>query len=182
MPLSTLANGCYCYPAHNQLVRSVVKRTLQCGRSEVRFPGRSAAWRSGLERRFYDDHDRKVNGLTRNRVSLLRPWIRCFTMIISAWWNLTSSKLKKSEAKFNRKTRKQRQLLSESGFVQRIAPAPLSRDRKIKMKKSINRSNRHGVANGSLSLRCFFEGVLPRRKAAEMGPATHSRLGLISRV
>ena len=56
-----------------------------------------AAWRSGLERGFYDDHDRKVNGSTPNLVSLLRPWIRCFTIIISAWWNLASSKLKKSE-------------------------------------------------------------------------------------
>ena len=33
----------------------------------------SAAWRSGLERRFYDNHDRKVNGSTSNLVSLLRP-------------------------------------------------------------------------------------------------------------
>ena len=57
----------------------------------------SAAWRNGVERRFYDDHNRKVNGSTPNLVSLLRPWIRCFTMIISAWWNLASSKLKKSE-------------------------------------------------------------------------------------
>ena len=57
----------------------------------------SAAWRSGSERRFYDDHDRKVDGSPPNLVLLLRPWIRCFTMIISAWWNLTSSKLMKSE-------------------------------------------------------------------------------------
>ena len=57
----------------------------------------SAAWRSGSERRFYDDHDRKVNGSTPNSVSLLRSWIRCFTMIISAWWSLAISKLKKSE-------------------------------------------------------------------------------------
>ena len=55
------------------------------------------AWRSGSERRFYDDHDRKVDGSPPNLVSLLRPRIRCFTMIISAWWNLASSKLKKSE-------------------------------------------------------------------------------------
>ena len=54
-------------------------------------------WRSGLERRFYDDHDRKANGSTPNLISWLRDWIRCFTMIISAWWNLASSKLKKSE-------------------------------------------------------------------------------------
>ena len=44
-----------------------------------------ATWRSGLERRFYDDHDRKVDGSTPNLVSLLRPWIRSFTLIISAW-------------------------------------------------------------------------------------------------
>ena len=35
---------------------------------------------------------------------------------------------------------KQRQLLSDSGFVLNIAPPPLSRDRRIKMKK-INQSN-----------------------------------------
>ena len=81
-----------------------------------------AAWRSGLERRFYDDHVRKVNGSTPNLVSLLRPWIGCFAMIISARWNPASSKLKKSEAKFKRKTPKQvRQLLSECGFVLSIA-------------------------------------------------------------
>ena len=34
---------------------------------------------------FYDDHDRKVDGSTPNLVWLLRPWIRCFTLIISAW-------------------------------------------------------------------------------------------------
>ena len=61
------------------------------------WPAKSAAWRSGLEHRFYDEHDGKVNGSTPNLVSLLRPWIRCFTMIISAWWNVASSKLKKSE-------------------------------------------------------------------------------------
>ena len=49
-----------------------------------------------MERRFYDDHDRKVNGSTLNLVSLLRPWIGSFTMIIYAWWNLACSKLKKS--------------------------------------------------------------------------------------
>ena len=39
--------------------------------------------------------------------------------------------------KFYRKTWKQRQLQSESGFVLRIAPSPLSRDRRVAMKKSI---------------------------------------------
>ena len=74
---------------------------------------KSAAWRSGSEHRFHDDHDRKVNGLTPNLVSLLHPWIRCFMMIISARGNLACSKLKEVRRKFNRKTWKQRQLLSE---------------------------------------------------------------------
>ena len=59
-------------------------------------------------------------------------------MIISAWRNPASSKLRKLEAKFKRKPRKQRQLVSESGFVQSIAPPPLSRDGRLKMKKSIS--------------------------------------------
>ena len=44
--------------------------------------------------------------------------------------------LKKSKAKLKWKTRKQRQLLSESGFVLCTVPPPLSRDGRIKMKKS----------------------------------------------
>ena len=47
--------------------------------------------------------------------------------------------IKEVRKKFNRKTWKQRQLLSESGFVLRIVPPPLSRDRRIKMKKSNRR-------------------------------------------
>ena len=64
--------------------------------------------------RFYDSHDRKVDGSTPTLVSL-RRWIRCFTSV-SAGRNVTSSKLVKSEAKLNRKTRKQTQLLSEAGL------------------------------------------------------------------
>ena len=95
----------------------------------------SAAWPSGSQGRFYDGHARKVDDLTPTQAWLLRPWTRCFTTIILAWWNLTSSKLKKLEAKFKRKTRKHRQLLRESAFILHIAPSSLSRDRRIKMKK-----------------------------------------------
>ena len=87
-----------------------------------------------MECRVYDDHDRKVDGSTPTQASFLRPWIRCFTAFTSAWWNLTSSKLKKSEAKFKQKTHKQGQLLNESGFVLRIAPPSLSRDKTQKDK------------------------------------------------
>ena len=45
--------------------------------------------------------------------------------------------LKEVRRKFNRKTWKQGQLLRGSAFVLRIAPPPLSCDRRIKMKKSI---------------------------------------------
>ena len=92
-----------------------------------------AAWPRGSERRFYDGHDRKVDGLTLTEALLLRPWIRCFMTIISAWWNLTSSKLKKSKAKLKRKTR---------ATPKRVWIRPMhsvsaaSRDRRIKMKKS----------------------------------------------
>ena len=56
--------------------------------------------------------------------------------ITSAGRNLTGSKSKKSEAKFEPKNQKQGQLLSESGFVLCIAPPSLSHNRKIEIKKS----------------------------------------------
>ena len=43
--------------------------------------------------------------------------------------------IKEVRRKFKQKTWKERQLLSESGFVLRIAPPSLSRDRRIKIKK-----------------------------------------------
>ena len=50
------------------------------------------AWRSSSERRFHDDHDRKVIGSTPNPVSLSCPWIRCFMISVSAWRNPASNK------------------------------------------------------------------------------------------
>ena len=60
---------------------------------------KSAAWRSGLERRFCDDPDHKVNGSTPNLVSLDKMLHNDF----SAWWNLASSNSKKSEENSNGK-------------------------------------------------------------------------------
>ena len=57
----------------------------------------SAAWPRGERRRFYDDSDRVIMSSTRTLVTLLRPWIRRFTMIISAWWLRTSSKFSGQE-------------------------------------------------------------------------------------
>ena len=36
-------------------------------------------------------------GSTRTLVTLLRPWIKCFTMIIPAWWLHASSKFNGQE-------------------------------------------------------------------------------------
>ena len=54
-------------------------------------PGLSTAWPSGSERRFYDDHDSKVDGSTPTLV--VTSFHKMLSIIISAWWNLTRSKL-----------------------------------------------------------------------------------------
>ena len=76
--------------------------------------------------------------LTCTLVTLLRPWIRCFTTIISAWWLRTSSKLTWEEVKAS--TGK----LGKWSIPKRVRIRPkhsalsLSRDRRIKMHQSIN--------------------------------------------
>ena len=45
--------------------------------SDCSINAKSAAWPTSSERRFYDGHDRKVDGSTPTQDSLLRPWIRC---------------------------------------------------------------------------------------------------------
>jgi len=67
---------------------------------------------------------------------LLRPWIRRFTKIISAWWLGTSSKFSGKKAKKQPENSKNGQLLSGCGFVQNNAPPSLSCDRKIKMEQT----------------------------------------------
>ena len=67
-------------------------------------------------------------GSTPTQALFLRPCARCLMTIISAWWDVTSSKQRSIEAKLNRKTRKQRQLLSQLGFrlVHTVASPPVS--------------------------------------------------------
>ena len=75
---------------------------------------------------------------TRTLVTLLRPWIRRFTIIISAWWLRTSSKFTWEEVKTP--TGK----LGKWSTPKRVRIRPkhsapsLSRDRRIKMHQSIN--------------------------------------------
>ena len=75
---------------------------------------------------------------TRTLVTLLRPWIRRFTIIISAWWLRTSSKFTWEEVKTS--TGK----LGKWSTPKRVRIRPkysapsLSRDRRIKMHQSIN--------------------------------------------
>ena len=94
-----------------------------------------------VRRRFYDDSDRRIMSSTRTLVTLLRPWIRRFTIIISAWWLRTSSKFTWEEVKTS--TGK----LGKWSTPKRVRIRPkhsapsLSRDRRIKMHQSINQSN-----------------------------------------
>ena len=77
---------------------------------------------------------------TRTLVTLLRPWIRRFTIIISAWRLRTSSKFTWEEVKTS--TGK----LGKWSTPKRVRIRPkysapsLSRDRRIKMHQSINQS------------------------------------------
>ena len=90
-----------------------------------------AAWRSGLERRFYDDLDRKVKWFN-SQPSLVV--VSLGKMLHDDYLCLVESgkqQIEEVRRKFNRKTWKQRQLL-------RIEPPALSRDKRIKMKKPIN--------------------------------------------
>ena len=82
-----------------------------------------------------------IVGSTGTLVSLLRPWIRRFTMIISAWWLRTSSKFMWEEVKGQPENLENGQLLSGCGFIQRIAPPSLSRERRIKIHQSIKSIN-----------------------------------------
>ena len=73
-------------------------------------------------------------------VTLLRPWIRCFMIIISAWLLRTSSKFTWEEVKTS--TGK----LGKCSTPKRVRICPkhsvpsLSRDRRMKMHQSINQS------------------------------------------
>ena len=107
---------------------SVQCRTLFCAVLII-----SYVWPNGLRRRFYDDSDRRIMSSTRTLVTLLRPWIRRFTIIISAWWLRTSSKFRWEEVKTS--TGK----LGKWSTPKRVRIRPkysapsLSRDRRIKM-------------------------------------------------
>ena len=79
---------------------------------------------------------------------IVASWDNILPDIFSAWWNLTSSKLKKSEAEVNYRT-KQRQLLTKSGFVLRLVPPSLSTDWRIR--------NHH---NSSASLKAPIHGLV----------------------
>jgi len=74
----------------------------------------------------------------------LRPWIKRFTMIISAWWLRTSSKFSGKKSKNNRKTRKWttpkrvRIRPNYSAIVAFSKDKDEQWNRRIKMEQSIN--------------------------------------------
>ena len=86
---------------------------------------------------FYDDSDRRIMSSIRTLVTLLRPWIRRFTIIISAWWLRTSSKFTWEKVKtFTGKLEKWSTPKRVRIRPKHCAPS-LSRDRRIKMHQSI---------------------------------------------
>ena len=95
---------------------------------------------------------------TRTLVTLLRPWIRRFTIIISAWWLRTSSKFTWEEVKTS--TGK----LGKWSTPKRVRIRPkysapsLSRDRRIKMHQSINQSIKFRVFK-NCSLNRYYQSI-----------------------
>ena len=91
-------------------------------------------------RRFYDDSDRRIMSSTRTLVTLLRPWIRRFTIIISAWWLRTSSKFTWEEVKTSTGKLGKRSTPKRVQIRPKHSAPSLSRDRRIKMHQPINQS------------------------------------------
>ena len=95
---------------------------------------------SELEHRFYDDHDRKVVRSTLTQASLLRPWIRCFMMIISAWWFLNKQQIKKARSTVQAENSETMATPKRVWIRPMYNALSLSRDRKINMKKSTTKN------------------------------------------
>ena len=70
-------------------VTSPVRRCVNCNCCFY-----MAAWPS-----FYYGRDRKVDGSTPTQTLLLRPWIRCFTTIISAWVEFNKQQIEEVRSK-----------------------------------------------------------------------------------
>ena len=77
---------------------------------------------------------------TRTLVTLLRPWIRRFTIIISAWWLRTSSKFTWEEVKTSIGKLGKWSTPKRVRIRPKYSAPSLSRDRRIKMHQSINQS------------------------------------------
>ena len=75
---------------------------------------------------------------TRTLVTLLRPWIRRFSMIISAWWLRTSSKFTREEVKTSTGKLGKWSTPKRVRIHPKYSAPSLSRDRRIKMHQSIN--------------------------------------------
>ena len=113
---------------------------LRCCNYELlnhQFPGAEIQQKKPIISSFlYDNWIRRFIFLINNW--MMRPWIRRFTIIISAWWLQTSSKFTWEEVKTS--TGK----LGKWSTPKRVRIRPkhsapsLSRDRRIKMHKSIN--------------------------------------------
>ena len=82
-------------------------------------------------------------------------------LIVAAWWLRTSSKFTREEVKRQPEGFENDQLLSRCGFVQRMAPPLISRDRRIKM---MHQSINHPVSQGETKTPLSILAIDPFRK------------------
>ena len=78
---------------------------------------------------------------TLTQASLLRPWIRCFMMIISAWWFLNKQQIKKARSTVQAENSETMATPKRVWIRPMYNALSLSRDRKINMKKSTKKIN-----------------------------------------
>ena len=81
-------------------------------------------------------------------------------MIIFAWWLRTSSKFRREEVKRQTESLENGQLLSGSGFVQRIALRSLSHNKRIKI---INQSLYQTFSDADQIKSYYTRSITPKR-------------------
>ena len=97
---------------------------------------------------------------TRTQVTLLRPWIRRFTIIISAWWLQTSSKFTWEEVKTSTEKLGKWSTPKRVRIRPKYSAPSLSRDRRIKMHQSINQFKKQCCPRAED--RAIFEDLRPQ--------------------
>ena len=111
---------------------------------------------------------------TRTLVALLRPWIRRFTIIISAWWLRTSSKFTWEEVKMSTGKLGKWSTPKRVWIRPKYSAPSLSRDRRIKMHQSINQVPKFSLNNCAQSSKKTF--MCPKFRTNPVLKYTHCHI------